>query len=79
MKYNVKILGVYVHSISSKEAEKAGFQEGDLIYYIEDQRIENSDELAAALAKHKAGDKVSVTVVRGNNTETLNVVLQENQ
>ncbi|MGN0733577.1 MAG: S1C family serine protease [Emergencia sp.] len=77
MQYNVKITGVYVQAVNSSEAKSAGFEKGDLLYYVEDSRIENADELSAELSKHKAGDKITVTVIRGNNTVKLEVVLQE--
>lgn len=77
MQYNVKITGVYVQAVNSREAKSAGFEKGDLLYYVEDSRIENADELSAELSKHKAGDKITVTVIRGNDTVKLEVVLQE--
>ena len=77
LQYDVKMTGLYVHKVTSTQAKKAGFQEGDLIYYFEDAKIDSSDDLSSALAKHKAGDTVTVTVIRDNETFKLKVVLQK--
>lgn len=79
MQYNVRLTGVYIQNVTSDEAKKAGFKQGDLIYYVGDTKIENADGLSAALAKHKAGDKVKVTVIRDNQTVQLEVKLQESK
>jgi S1-C subfamily serine protease len=48
---------------------------GDSIVSVDGARITTAEELAAAVAKHKPGDKVSVGVVRGGTTRTVAVVL----
>ncbi|MDD6042914.1 MAG: trypsin-like peptidase domain-containing protein [Eubacteriaceae bacterium] len=77
LQYDVKMTGLYVHKVTSTQAKKAGFKEGDLIYYFEDAKIDSSDDLSSALSKHKAGDTVTVTVIRDNETFKLKVVLQK--
>jgi len=69
--------GIYVSRVLSEGARNAGFQEGDMLYYLEDIRIEKFSDLTDGLMKHKVGDTVNVTVVRGNDMVILSVVLSE--
>lgn len=77
MQNGLRMTGVYVQEVTGKAAEKAGFQVGDMIYYVEDQRIENQGNLASALNKYKPGDKVTITVIRNNETVELTTTLVE--
>jgi S1-C subfamily serine protease len=52
---------------------------GDIITAIEGQRIENSKDLFAALAKHKVGDTIGVTVRRGDEEIEVDVTLESIQ
>src|ERR1700730_7948512 len=45
-------------------AAKAGMKPGDVIVRIEDKDVANFDSLRKTLTDHKAGDKLSVTVMR---------------
>ncbi|HWR32784.1 MAG TPA: PDZ domain-containing protein [Chitinophagaceae bacterium] len=45
-------------------AEKAGLKENDIITKVDDTKIEDPDDLSAAIRKHKPGDKVTVTYLR---------------
>ncbi len=57
--------GVEVQSITKESAaEKAGLKENDIITKIDDTKIEEPDDLSAAIKKHKPGDKVTVTYLR---------------
>lgn len=60
---------------SGTPAEKAGLKTGDLISKVGETAVKNSDQLAQALRKYKAGQKVGVVVQRGEKTETLDVTL----
>jgi len=77
IRYGARNLGVYVNKVISDGAKKAGFQEGDMLYYLEDIRIEKPSDLTDGLMKYKVGDKVKVTVVRGNEIVDLTVELSE--
>jgi len=46
---------------------------GDVIVKIDDKKIEDFDALYTVLDAHKAGDTVKVTVVRGDETRTVDV------
>ena len=57
--------GVEVREITKESAaEKAGLKENDIITKIDDIKIDDPDELSAAIKKHKPGDKVTVTYLR---------------
>ncbi|MCG2614458.1 PDZ domain-containing protein [Terrimonas sp. NA20] len=45
-------------------AEKIGLKKGDVITKIDDKKIDSPDDLSAAVRKHKAGEKVTVTYLR---------------
>ncbi len=50
---------------------------GDIITRIENKAIRTNDDLAAAVADLKRGEKVKVTLVRGDKTRTVEVELAE--
>ena len=50
---------------------------GDLIIAIDGEEIADQQDLLSVLNKHKAGDKVSVTVFRGKRKLEIEVVLAE--
>ena len=56
-------------------AEEAGLQEGDVITAVDDRPVTTSSELTAAVRSHAPGDTVTLTVRRGNGTETVEVTL----
>ncbi|MBR3786520.1 MAG: trypsin-like peptidase domain-containing protein [Firmicutes bacterium] len=77
MQYGVQHTGVYIQDVTSKKAKKAGLKSGDMIYYLEDKKIETFDDLSSALSKHEPGDKVSITVIRDNKTVDIETELIE--
>jgi len=77
MQYGLRMTGVYIQAVNSKEAQKAGFQPGDMIYYVDDTKIESQANLTSALGKYKPGDKVKITVIRDNQTVELTTELVE--
>jgi len=54
---------------------KAGIERGDVITKINDQKISNGSDLAAAMKTLSAGDNVAVTIRDYDGTETRNVEL----
>jgi len=57
--------GVEVNNVTGEStAEKIGIKEGDIITKIDDTKIEDPDDLSAAIKKHKPGDKVTVAWLR---------------
>ncbi len=77
MQYGLRMTGVYIMEVTGSEAKEAGFEAGDMIYYLEDEKIESSADLTNALSKHKPGDKVKITVIRDNKTVEITTTLAE--
>jgi S1-C subfamily serine protease len=48
---------------------------GDIIVKVDSKEVRNGTDLQTAVADHKPGDKIKVTVVRGGKTKTVTVVL----
>jgi S1-C subfamily serine protease len=61
--------------VPSGPAEKAGLQRGDKITDIDGRAVKSSDDVSAAVAARKPGEKAKVTVVRGGGRRTLTVDL----
>ncbi len=58
-------------------AEVAGMRAGDVIVDIDGGKISSAGDVSAAVRKHKPGDEIKVTVVRGTERQTLTVRLGE--
>ena len=56
-------------------AEKAGLQQGDVILDFAGQKINQDHTLQSLLFTHKAGDTVTLTVLRNNTTMSIKVTL----
>lgn len=77
MKYGVRQTGIYIQEVTSSEAQSAGFQAGDMIYYIGDKQIKSSNDIAQILSEHKPEDEITVTVIRNNETVEITTKLVE--
>ena len=60
-------------------ADKAGIQRLDVITGVDGQKIRTADELVAAIAGHRAGDTVTVTVWREGAFKDVKVTLGDRQ
>lgn len=58
-------------------ASKAGIQKGDIIIKVGNTKIGNPQELSEAIRKHEPGDKVDITVIRGNKPKLLKAELSK--
>ena len=68
--------GAYVAAVTSGSgADAAGVQKGDVITKIDSTDITSSTDVGVALSTHQPGDKVTVTVRRGDNDVTLTATL----
>ncbi|SHK34292.1 serine protease Do [Hathewaya proteolytica DSM 3090] len=75
-KYNLPI-GVYVASVEQySAAEKAGIQIADVIVKVNGKAIKTGKELNAEKAKFKAGDTLSLTLIRDGKEKLAKVTLQ---
>lgn len=61
--------------ISGGPADKAGVKEGDVITKVNGTAINQTTSITALLDKQKVGDKVTLTIVRGSKTITIDVTL----
>jgi uncharacterized damage-inducible protein DinB len=61
--------------VEGAAAQVAGLQKGDVIIAIGDTEVQEYDDLVAALRAHRAGDRVEVTFVRGQERMTTTVEL----
>lgn len=72
--------GVFVTAVQSNgPAAQAGLQQGDVIVAINSKEIDNNASLGDLLATSAPGNKVSVSVYRGNQQLTFTVTLGELQ
>ncbi|NDL68201.1 S1C family serine protease [Anaerotalea alkaliphila] len=68
--------GVYVTSVyAGSAAETAGIQVGDVIYSLDNRRITSSERLFEALGSYKAGDKVTIGLVRSEEIMQVEATL----
>ena len=79
MQYGATITGVYIKEVTGKNATKAGLQPGDLIYYLDDEKITSTGQLVALIQSHQIGDTVTFTVVRNNEMVKIDVELEASQ
>ena len=69
--------GIYVASVAEDgAASKAGIRKGDVITHIEDVEINDNATLLEQIGKRRPGDKVRITIRRGDKPSTLLVTLQ---
>jgi putative serine protease PepD len=61
--------------VASGPASGAGLEAGDVITQIDGQKVDGSSGLVAAVAGHKPGDKLALTVSRSGETVHLTVTL----
>jgi S1-C subfamily serine protease len=79
--YNLAVnYGVYVTRIDGAgPAAQAGLQRGDVIVQVNGQEVDDESSLEDMLATEAPGDKVSVTVYRGDQQLAFTVTLGELQ
>jgi len=68
-----------VVEVTGNNAKKAGFQPGDLIYYLEDTKITSGAQLVGLIQKKEIGDKVTFSVVRNNEIVEITLELEDSQ
>jgi serine protease Do len=68
--------GAEVQDVTKESgAEKAGIKEGDIITRIDDKKVEGPDDLSGAIKSKKAGDKISVTLLRDKKEQKITAEL----
>ena len=61
--------------VKGSPADKAGLRAGDTIIGLGDDAIKDTATLRYKLYKHNVGDKIKITYVRNNKTETTTITL----
>jgi len=61
--------------VPDSAAEEAGLQQHDILMKFEDQWLVNSDQLAALIRSHEAGDTISLSILRKGEELTLDATL----
>lgn len=73
-------VGIYVMELTPySAAEKAGIKISDVITEVDGVKVETIDELNREKEKHKAGDTVTLTVIRNDDTLKIKLTLQEDK
>ena len=68
--------GVRINSVTAESpADNAGLRINDIILKIDDTVTNNRTELRAKLAKHEPGDRVTLTVLRGEKEMAIDLEL----
>ncbi len=65
-----------VQAVPGGPAIKAGIKDNDILLQVDGQNIDTFARLQAILAQHRPGDKVKVTVKRGDTQLTITVTLE---
>lgn len=74
------VKGVYIDSLMENSAAKAaGIKKGDVILEVNDIRINSSAELQGMIARHRPGEKVSLTIDRKGKRMDFDVVLNNRE
>ncbi|EMY33522.1 trypsin-like serine protease with C-terminal PDZ domain [Arthrobacter crystallopoietes BAB-32] len=64
--------------VNGSPADDAGLRKGDVITAVEDRVIGDSVSLTAAIREHPVGSKVSLTLLRGGQEQTVDVTIGDN-
>ena len=63
--------------VEDSPADKAGFEEGDVIVKFENKEISNGSELKNLVSSSEPGSRVKIEIFRGDKKKNLFVVLEE--
>ncbi len=66
---------IVVSVIEGSPAAAAGLQKGDVIMALDGEPIETPEQLVEAIGEYKAGDRVTLTVLRGEDEEGRQVTV----
>ncbi|GII93735.1 S1C family serine protease [Sinosporangium siamense] len=70
--------GAMVASVQQgSPAEKAGLRQGDVVTKINDTNVDEADDVVGAVRGFKPGDQVTISYVRGGQSQTATVSLAE--
>jgi len=70
--------GAYVRGLlEGGAAEQAGIAQGDIIISVEDFLVRSVTELQEQVGKYRPGDKIAVSILRGNQKQSLEILLRD--
>ncbi len=68
--------GLFItHVKRGSDAEKQGLQEGDVLLYLGNTRLNREEQLTEAITRSKVGDQVQAVVYRSSTNERLSFLL----
>lgn len=73
----VLVAGFYNDASGVSPARQAGLRVGDIIVGVNGLQINDGNDLASALLSQQPGTKVSLTIMRGSQRQTISVTLGE--
>ena len=65
--------------VAGSPAAQAGLRPGDIITKVNDQQIDQQHPLTSIMAKTRPGDRARLTVIRGGQTQVIEVTLGRQQ
>lgn len=69
--------GVYVYAVADGgAAAEAGIKAGDIILKVNDVEVNKVSELQEQIGRYRPGQQISVTVLHGEKTHTMNLTLR---
>jgi S1-C subfamily serine protease len=72
--------GITIDSVvAGSPAAQAGLRQGDIITKVNDQQIDQQHPLTSIMAKTRPGDRARLTVIRGGQTQVIEVTLGRQQ
>jgi len=72
--------GAFVGKVGDESAaKKAGVKEGDIINHVNGVEVKSVSELQEQIGRYRPGDKITITILRDNKEQKLNVELKNRQ
>ncbi|MFA7251616.1 MAG: Do family serine endopeptidase [Bacteroidales bacterium] len=72
-----EIRGVYIHELSEGgAAQKAGIKPGDILLEVGGVKVNSGTAVQEQISRFSPGDKVDLTLLRGNREVKVNAILQ---
>ncbi len=68
---------VYIAAVDGTNAQKAGFQKGDMVYAVDGTEITSFNTLSSIVTSHSVGDKLKFTIVRNGQKMDLTLTLED--
>lgn len=76
--YGESMSAVYIAKVESgKAADKAGLEVGDQILKVDGKKVSDIADVKTAVNSHKAGETMTMNILRNNETKTIKVTLGE--